>query len=133
MLLSINALTLALITGCIQQVPGTAPAIATQPTSQTVAASHTATFSVVASGAAPITYQWQSNGTAISGATAASHTTPATIAVNNGTAYNVVVANTAGSVTSNTVLLAVTSTSCSAVPQAPTGLRQRRLRPLRLA
>src|SRR5450759_4701550 len=54
------------------------PSITTQPTSQTVTAGQTATFSVTASGTAPLSYQWQKNGTAISGATSASYTTPAT-------------------------------------------------------
>jgi len=98
------------------------PTITTQPTAQTVAAGQTATFSVVASGTAPLAYQWQSNGAAISGATAASYTTPATVAASSGTGYNVVVSNAAGSVTSSTATLTVTSTSCGAVPSAPAGL-----------
>ncbi len=47
-----------------------APTITTQPANQTVAAGQTATFSVVATGTAPLTYQWQKNGSAISGAPA---------------------------------------------------------------
>src|ERR1700754_784810 len=39
-----------------------AATIATQPASQTVAAGQTATFSVVATGSAPLSYQWQKNG-----------------------------------------------------------------------
>src|SRR6266403_1067958 len=39
-------------------VPAT-PSITTQPASQTVTEGQTATFSVTASGAAPLTYQWQ--------------------------------------------------------------------------
>ena len=46
-----------------------APAITTQPASQTVVAGKTASFFVVASGTAPMTYQWKKNGAAISGAT----------------------------------------------------------------
>src|SRR5690348_14978731 len=53
-----------------------APTITTQPASQTVTAGQTATFSVVASGTAPLSYQWQKNGATISGATSASYTTP---------------------------------------------------------
>src|ERR1700736_4410092 len=69
----------------------TSPAIVTPPTSLTVAAGQTATFNVVASGTSPLAYQWMSNGTAISGATSASYTTPATTAQLSGTSYDVVV------------------------------------------
>src|ERR1017187_6948686 len=54
------------------------PSITTQPASQTVTAGLAATFSVTASGTAPLSYQWWRNGTAISGATSASYTIPAT-------------------------------------------------------
>ncbi|TLZ35285.1 MAG: immunoglobulin domain-containing protein, partial [Gammaproteobacteria bacterium] len=57
-----------------------APTITTQPASQTVSTGQTATFRVTATGTAPLSYQWQKNGTAIGGATAASYTTPATTA-----------------------------------------------------
>ena len=58
--------------------PGaTAPAITSQPSSQSVATGAAATFSVVATGTAPLSYQWQIGGAAITGATAASYTTPA--------------------------------------------------------
>ena len=50
--------------------------ITTQPASQTVTAGQTATFSVTATGTAPLSYQWKKNGAAISGATASSYTTP---------------------------------------------------------
>jgi trimeric autotransporter adhesin len=99
----------------------TLPSITTQPMSQTVSAGQMATFSVVAGGTSPLTYQWQSNGTPISGAIAASYTTLATTAQNNGTAFNVVVANAVGSVTSGAAVLTVTSnnSTCSAVPSVP--------------
>jgi hypothetical protein len=84
-----------------------APTIAAQPASQTVTAGHTATFSVLASGTAPFNYQWSKNNSTISGATAASYTTPATIAGDNGAQFDVVVSNPAGSVTSAMAKLTV--------------------------
>ncbi|HXY00822.1 MAG TPA: immunoglobulin domain-containing protein, partial [Candidatus Limnocylindrales bacterium] len=58
--------------------PPVAPTITTQPQNQTVNFGQTATFSVVASGTPPLSYQWNKNGGAISGATSSSYTTPAT-------------------------------------------------------
>src|SRR6266481_9356694 len=46
----------------------TAAAVATQPANQTVTVGQSATFSVTASGTAPLTYQWQKNTTNITGA-----------------------------------------------------------------
>ena len=67
------------------------PSITSQPASQTVTAGQTATFSVTATGTATLTYQWTKNGAAISGATAASYTTPATAASDNGALFTVTV------------------------------------------
>jgi hypothetical protein len=88
----------------------TAPAITTQPVNATVTAGKTATFTVAASGTAPLTYQWQKNGTAISGATAASYTTPATTLADDTTMFAAVVTNSAGSVTSSGAKLSVAPT-----------------------
>jgi Ig-like domain-containing protein/immunoglobulin I-set domain protein len=91
-----------------------APNITVQPTNQTVTAGQAATFSVTATGTAPLTYQWQKNGAVITGATAASYTTPVTTTADSGELFRVVVSNTAGSMTSNTATLTVnpgTSTS----------------------
>jgi hypothetical protein len=84
-----------------------APTITTQPANQTVTAGQTATFSVVAAGTAPLTYQWQKNGSVISGATAASYTTPVTTTADSGELFRVVVSNSAGNVTSNSASLTV--------------------------
>src|SRR5437762_2508986 len=89
--------------------PPVAPSITTQPMNQTVTAGQTATFTVVATGTAPLSYQWQKNGTAISGATSASYTTTATTSADNAATFVVVVSNTAGSVTSNAATLTVNS------------------------
>ena len=79
----------------------------THPSSRTVAPGETATFSTAATGNGPLTYQWQKNETAISGATTDSFTTfPVTIA-DNGARFRVVVSNSAGSATSNPATLSV--------------------------
>ena len=106
-------LTLALW-GCtgstkISSMNPTAPAFTTQPASQTVTVGQTAMFSVTATGTSPLTYQWQKNNANISGATSASYTTPATVSGDNGATFRVVVTNSAGSATSNSATLTVTT------------------------
>ncbi len=91
--------------------PPVAPSISTQPASQTVTAGQTATFTVVATGTAPLSYQWMKSGTAISGATAPTYTTPATTSADSGSQFTVVVSNTAGSVTSNAATLTVNASA----------------------
>ena len=86
-----------------------APRITTQPASQTVAAGQSATFSVTATGTAPITYQWRKNGVAIAGATAASYTTPATSFADNGAGFDVVLVNAVGTATSSSAAMTVLS------------------------
>jgi regulation of enolase protein 1 (concanavalin A-like superfamily) len=86
----------------------TPPVITSQPISRTVIAGQTATFSVVASGTAPLTYQWQKRGVNISGATGASYTTPATTIADSGAAFRVLISNSVGSVTSAGATLTVT-------------------------
>jgi serine protease len=93
-----------------------APAITAQPQPATVNVGQTATFSVTATGTAPLTYQWSRNGTAVNGATAASYTTPATGAGDSGVTYTVTITNAAGSVTSSGATLTV-----NAAPPPPSG------------
>ncbi|MDQ2834358.1 MAG: immunoglobulin domain-containing protein [Acidobacteriota bacterium] len=85
----------------------TAPTITTPPADQTVNAGNTATFSVVASGTGPLTYQWSKNGTLIPGATSTSYTTPATVSGDTGTHFSVTVSNAAGKVTGGPATLTV--------------------------
>jgi hypothetical protein len=88
--------------------PGSAvPSITTQPSNKTVTVGQTATFSVVAAGTAPLTYQWQKNSANISGATTASYTTPATVSGDNGATFRVVVTNPVTNITSNPATLTV--------------------------
>ena len=88
-------------------------AITTQPASQTVAIGATATFTVVATGTAPLTYQWQKNGTAINGATATTYTTPATALADSGEQFSVTVSNAVGNTPSNSATLTVNAASTS--------------------
>ena len=85
------------------------PSITAQPASQTVTTGQTATFSVTASGTAPLNYQWQKNGTAISGATSSTYTTPSTTISDNGAQFTVTVSNSLGTMSSNAATLTVTT------------------------
>ena len=84
-----------------------APVITEQPTAKTVDPNATATFSVTATGTAPFSYQWQKDGTDISGATSSTYTTPAASSADNNAAFTVVVTNSHGSATSNAAILSV--------------------------
>ena len=101
-----------LLAGCGASSPMvriTAPAISTQPSNQTVTAGQTATFSVTATGTAPLSYQWQKGTTSIAGATSASYTTAPTTTADNGSQFKVVVSNSTGNITSNAATLTVNS------------------------
>lgn len=100
----------------------TAPAITTQPVAQSVTVPEPATFSVIASGTAPLAYQWRSstdgtNWTDIAGATGTSYATGTSDVGMNSRYYSVVVSNSAGSVASSRVQL----TAIAPPPPPPTG------------
>jgi hypothetical protein len=82
------------------------PFITTQPSDKFVDLGKNATFSVLATGVAPITYQWLFDGTAIAGAT--NRALPLTNAqpVQSGY-YSAIVSNASGSVTSQVAVLKV--------------------------
>ena len=86
----------------------TRPTITNQPAGLTVGPGSSATFAVGASGTAPLIYQWNFQGTPISGATMAAYTVPVAQAANGG-AYSVTVSNSAGSVLSSNAWLTVLS------------------------
>jgi uncharacterized repeat protein (TIGR01451 family) len=81
-------------------------AITTQPSNQTVAAGTSASFSVTASGTAPLAYQWKFNGTNLPGANASTLLLASAQSTQAGN-YTVVVTNVAGSVTSALARLTV--------------------------
>ncbi len=84
-----------------------APTITVQPTNATVTLGARATFSVTATGTAPLKYQWYEYGGPIQGANAAKYTTPAVTNQDNGVDYYVVVSNSLGTATSNYVYVNV--------------------------
>jgi hypothetical protein len=84
-----------------------APVITTQPVSQSAAVGGSVTFSVVATGNS-LSYQWRKAGVAISGGTASSYTL-STVAATDAGSYDVVIANSAGSVTSSAATLTISS------------------------
>ncbi len=90
------------------------PSISVQPSSMVVTSGSSASFSVTATGTAPLSYQWRKNSTAISGATSSILSIGSVASIDAGT-YDVVVTNAAGSVTSNAATLIVN------VPIAITG------------
>lgn len=85
-----------------------APSIAVEPQDQLVTIGSAATFDVRANGGAT-SYQWFRNGTAISGATLRSYTTPLPTQADSGSTFHVRVSNAVGSVDSRRALLTVTT------------------------
>ena len=88
-----------------------APTISSQPASTKVTAGQTATFSIAATGTAPMTYQWKKNGAAISGATSPTYTTPGETTTDNNAQFTVAVSNSAGSAVSSAAILTVSASS----------------------
>lgn len=108
----------------VRYTANAAPTIDEQPANVTVSTGESATFTVSASGAQPLQYQWQRNGVAISGATASTYTIQSTTVADDGAQISVVVNNDFGSVTSTaatlTVLPAGVPTATIASPTAGT-------------
>jgi hypothetical protein len=82
------------------------PVITSQPQSLTVAGGASATFTVVATGGAPLTYQWRRNGASLTDATNSTLTITAVAARDAGD-YTVVVSNPVGAVPSQAAVLSL--------------------------
>ncbi|MFM2294288.1 MAG: hypothetical protein RLZZ350_701 [Verrucomicrobiota bacterium] len=103
--LAIDDLTVVFSSG---SVAPTAPTITTPPVSQTATVGSDVTFTVVASGTAPLSYQWQFNSTNLAGAT--NDTLTLTGVTTNQTGnYSVTVTNAGGSTNSQNATLTVSS------------------------
>ncbi len=88
---------------------GQLPAVTQHPASQLVSVGEPASFSVSATGAAPLTYQWQRNGVDIAGATSSTYRVAQTTLSDHGARLRCVVRNSLGSVVSSEAVLSVTS------------------------
>ena len=98
------------------------PVIATHPQSRIKGAGQSVTFSVVADGAPPFSYQWKNDGNDIPGATSSEHTI-ATVQKSDEGNYTCVVSNSRGTIQSDAAALQVLTWS-EAVASAPWGARR---------
>ena len=107
----------------VELVPAaTPPTISTQPQDQSVFTSQNATFTVVASGTGPLSYQWYyNNNTPITNATGSSLTiTNAQVTDTGG--YSVIVTNAYGSASSGTANLTVSTPTAPSIVSQPQDL-----------
>lgn len=104
------------LVGCAGALTKTAPVptptnetltITTQPANAYVPLGSTGTFTVAATGASQLQYQWSENGTEITGATSASYTTATVSADNSGETYQVAVSDGLHNLTSSVATLTV--------------------------
>jgi hypothetical protein len=84
-----------------------APTISVQPTSQTAQPGGSATFTITATGAAPLSYFWRRNGSPIAGATNTSYTTNGVQLADSGAQFSCLVSNPLGTLLSSNALLTV--------------------------
>jgi glucose/arabinose dehydrogenase len=91
----------------IEYTNNQAPQITTQPADVVVAQGQSASFMVSASGADPLSYQWQRNGVDLPGENSPTLTIPSPALSDNGAAFVCVVSNDFGSVSSQPAFLTV--------------------------
>ncbi|MEY4265789.1 MAG: hypothetical protein RIS90_324 [Pseudomonadota bacterium] len=115
----------------VLSVTSNAPSITTQPSAQSVGLGQAATFSVAATGASTLAYQWRKNGTAITGANSSTYNQPNASQSDHNALFSVVVSNNYGTVTSNNAVMRIsggvnaasacgyTNTTASADPLLP--------------
>lgn len=93
----------------IDEISVAPPQILLQPSGQTVGLGESATFEVNVSGDAPLTYQWRRDDVDIPGAVETIYITPSLTLQENGSAYTVLVLNSAGTVQSNVATLNIST------------------------
>jgi len=106
-----NLVTSVVSSQATLSITGVAPIITTQPQGKTVADGQPVSFSVAATGPAPLSYQWYRGNNPVSGETGTTLTIPqAVYADDNGATFKCVVTNSTGSTESSAVTLTVTPT-----------------------
>ncbi len=96
------------------------PRITKQPQSQTVSPFRPATFSITASGTAPMHFRWQKNGKDIGGADSARFIIPSTVFADSGS-YRCIVTNAFGADTSTGAILMVEEIPAGSFPIIDSG------------
>jgi len=91
----------------VRFAPASAPLITSQPSGVVQSADGVATFTVSALGTPALSYQWYTNGVAVSGATSSFLTLSTLTTTQNGTLVSVVVTNSYGMTTSSNAILTV--------------------------
>src|SRR5271156_4177460 len=102
------------VTLTVNPAAPTAPAITQQPANATVTVGQPATFTVTATGTAPLTYQWFMNGAA-AGTNSSTYTVSETTLGQTGAQIYVTVTNAVNTATSQTVMLTVNAVQASTV------------------
>src|SRR5215469_7848720 len=115
--MKLNCLAVSSALALILSLPVTAlaasgPSITTQPQSQSVLTGSNATFTVVAGGSLPLSYQWSFNGVNLTNSSHIKGATTTTLTVSNitvadGGNYQVIVSNSHGTIASSNALLTV--------------------------
>lgn len=113
------------LTGCTTTMSGNAvvtinplTVITVNPTPLAICTGAAASFSVNATGAGTLTYQWRKNLVDISGATGSTYSIPATVA-GDAASYDVVVTGSCGSATSAAAILSLNIATAITVNPAP--------------
>jgi hypothetical protein len=126
-----NSVTFPLTTGSTAEArygdlpsTGAVPSITTPPTNTIAVLGTTATFTVTASGAGPLTFQWRKNGGALSDGTRINGATTTTLTIGSveagdAASYSVVVSNPSGATTSAAATLAVTAPRLATMSAGP--------------
>ncbi len=99
----------------LSDTPATPPTIMTPPQNRSVVVGTNVTFSVMANGTAPLSYQWRKNGTNLVGEVSASYTI-SNVQTDQAGSYSVIVTNVAGGVTSQNALLVIEQSPLPAIP-----------------
>jgi pectin methylesterase-like acyl-CoA thioesterase len=98
-----------------QLVPLSVPSL-TGPTNQTVIAGNSTTLSATAGGLPAPTFQWQTNGVNVTGATNSSLALNNVQYAQNGYVYSLIATNTVGAVTNSMTLMVVVTPSVTGLP-----------------
>ncbi|HYF49026.1 MAG TPA: PQQ-dependent sugar dehydrogenase [Planctomycetota bacterium] len=93
----------------VQYTPALIPSITVHPENTIASVGFAAEFTVSATGAAPLSYQWRRNNVDIPGATSDTYILPSPALSDHGAVFTVRVSNAAGNVLSNPATLSVTT------------------------